>query len=163
MNCPYTPAAPTLPDQLGALKQFFPNGKGTICDHDQSLHWRGKLQPSTFSRIYRIEIRYKRGRFPRTFVYKPDLNKLANSMPIPHTFSQTSNKTELCLFWPGKKKRELPEWNRYMTLASSIVPWASLWLYYFEQWLATGEWHGGGYHDNELRFSELVERVNIKT
>lgn len=162
MTCPYTQPAPTLREQLGSLQQLFPTGKGTICDHDLSLHWQGELQPSPFSRTYQVGIQYKRGRFPRTFVYQPNLDQLADGNSIPHTFSQSPSRTELCLFWPGKTKREQSEWNRYMTLASSIVPWASMWLYYFEQWLATGEWYGGGYHDDEIRLDQLVERVVIK-
>lgn len=30
-----------------------------------------------------------------------------------------------------------------------IVPWTSLWLYFFEDWLATDEWKGGGKHPAE--------------
>jgi hypothetical protein len=33
-----------------------------------------------------------------------------------------------------------------MYIHESIVPWTSLWLYYYEIWHATGEWLGGG-HD----------------
>jgi hypothetical protein len=29
------------------------------------------------------------------------------------------------------------------------VPWAYLWLFYFEHWLATDEWQGGGKHPGE--------------
>jgi hypothetical protein len=33
-----------------------------------------------------------------------------------------------------------------MKISDTIVPWAVLWLYYFEDWLATDEWKGGGKH-----------------
>lgn len=33
-----------------------------------------------------------------------------------------------------------------MRLDQTIVPWTALWLYYFEQWLVSGDWHGGGQH-----------------
>ena len=158
MICPYIPPPPTIQQQLGALQHHFPTGQGTVCDHDLGLHWQGELQPTVFSRTYLVGIQYKREQFPHTFVYSPDLNQLKGGKRIPHTFSQQSDETEICLFWPGKNKGEIPEWNRDMLLATSIVPWATLWLYYFEHWLASGEWHGGGYHDNELRFDQLVER-----
>jgi hypothetical protein len=29
-------------------------------------------------------------------------------------------------------------------MANSIVPWASEWLFFYEMWLITGEWDGGG-------------------
>lgn len=160
MICLYTPPPPTIQQQLGALQYHFPKGQGTVCEHDLGLYWKGELQPTILSRVYLVEIQYKRQRFPRTFVYTPDLNQLAKGKRIPHTFSQQSGKIEVCLFWPGKKKKEIPEWNRNMLIATSIVPWITLWLYYFEHWLVSGKWYGGGYHDNELRFNQLVERGN---
>jgi hypothetical protein len=33
-----------------------------------------------------------------------------------------------------------------MRLDQTIVPWAALWLFFFEEWLATDEWKGGGVH-----------------
>ena len=30
------------------------------------------------------------------------------------------------------------------SLVESIIPWASTWLFYFEDWLDVGEWRGGG-------------------
>ena len=42
-----------------------------------------------------------------------------------------------------------------MTIATTIVPWLSLWLYYYEIWLATGSWQGGGV-DHEPK-SEKVD------
>jgi hypothetical protein len=36
-----------------------------------------------------------------------------------------------------------------MLLDRTIVPWAVLWLYFFEEWLRSGEWLGGGEHPGE--------------
>jgi len=33
-----------------------------------------------------------------------------------------------------------------MPIAKTIIPWTSLWLYFFGDWLITGEWNGGGEH-----------------
>lgn len=33
-----------------------------------------------------------------------------------------------------------------MLISETIVPWASEWLFYFELWLVTKEWMGGGEH-----------------
>jgi hypothetical protein len=33
-----------------------------------------------------------------------------------------------------------------MPIADTIIPWTSEWLFFYELWLASGEWHGGG-HD----------------
>jgi hypothetical protein len=32
-----------------------------------------------------------------------------------------------------------------MLLAYTVVPWISEWLLYYELWLFTGEWTGGGH------------------
>lgn len=36
-----------------------------------------------------------------------------------------------------------------MLIANTIVPWTSEWLFYYEIWLATGQWHGGGHSSAE--------------
>lgn len=38
------------------------------------------------------------------------------------------------------------EFNVYKLLADTIIPWTVEWLYFYELWLATGEWLGGGEH-----------------
>lgn len=31
-----------------------------------------------------------------------------------------------------------------MLLSDKVIPWAIEWLFYYEIWLATGEWQSGG-------------------
>ena len=38
------------------------------------------------------------------------------------------------------------EWHGGLLIASTVVPWAVLWLYFFEEWLVSDEWKGGGVH-----------------
>ena len=38
-----------------------------------------------------------------------------------------------------------------MRLDQTIVPWAILWLFYFEEWLSSNEWKGGGMHPEEKK------------
>jgi hypothetical protein len=33
-----------------------------------------------------------------------------------------------------------------MRLDQTVVPWATLWLFYFEEWLRSDDWKGGGMH-----------------
>jgi hypothetical protein len=49
----------------------------------------------------------------------------------------------LCLHFPKNK-----EWTPRMPIAKTIVPWISDWLFYYESWLVTGEWLGGGIEHN---------------
>ena len=41
-------------------------------------------------------------------------------------------------------KDEFGEWNPTMLLSRTIVPWASEWLLFYELWVITGVWLGGG-------------------
>ena len=41
-------------------------------------------------------------------------------------------------------------WSRYVInrkdlISDTIIPWVADWLLYYELWLATGEWLGGGH------------------
>jgi hypothetical protein len=45
----------------------------------------------------------------------------------------------LCLYYPKFK-----EWMPHMFLADTIIPWSSLWLYYYDHWLKYDKWLGGG-------------------
>jgi len=38
------------------------------------------------------------------------------------------------------------EWTTSKVLADTVVPWTSLWLLFFEEWLWSDEWKGGGIH-----------------
>jgi hypothetical protein len=31
-----------------------------------------------------------------------------------------------------------------MSIADTVLPWTTEWLYHYEIWLITGEWTGGG-------------------
>lgn len=33
-----------------------------------------------------------------------------------------------------------------MRIDQTIVPWAVLWFFYFEEWLLSDDWKGGGMH-----------------
>jgi hypothetical protein len=33
-----------------------------------------------------------------------------------------------------------------MRIDQTIVPWAILWLFYYEEWLVSDDWKGGGEH-----------------
>ena len=72
------------------------------------------------------------------FVVNPKKLKFyRNKKQLPHVYS--TSKQRLCLFFPNGK-----EWNRSHLISETIIPWASEWLYYYELWLITGEWLGGG-------------------
>lgn len=93
----------------------------------------GTLQPTPSSLSYSVTIVYEAGRRPASYV--KDLRLRPGAKRIPHTYEPDRP----CLFYPAGR-----EWRSDMKIATSIVPWLSLWLYFYEVWLATDEWEGGG-------------------
>lgn len=134
-----------LDRQLGLLKLRDPAGHGEI--RGGKLVWRWEAQPTPVSRRYFLRLEQARGLSPRVFVEQPSLSRLADSRPIPHLYSQ--HPAQLCLYLPDSG-----EWSGTMALANTLVPWSSFWLYYFEEWLASDEWRGGGVHPPSLAHKE---------
>jgi hypothetical protein len=73
------------------------------------------------------------------FVIEPNLQELALGRKLPHVYEQ--NPPRLCLYLP-----RTGEWHRSMMISETIVPWTVLWLFYFEEWLESDNWKGGGMH-----------------
>jgi hypothetical protein len=119
------------------LRKFFPAGKTSLGRN--SVFWRGEVSPSDYARTYLIEMSYKPGFPPEVRVLDPNLKKLAGDSHLPHMYD--SDTQLLCLYLPG-----CGFWDERKTLAKTILPWACLWLYYFELWLVTHTWHGRGEH-----------------
>lgn len=134
--------------QAAHLKKVFPDSE-ILLYRNSVLKWRGFLTPSPLSETYLVEIEYHLGKRPDVRILSPPLKKHGDQA-IPHVFSQD----KLCLF-----RFIYKEWNSSQKIAVTIIPWASLWLFFYEIWLATGEWHGGGEHpiDNEPGFLEEKE------
>jgi hypothetical protein len=90
--------------------------------------WTGKFQPAPDSPRYTVEVRYKIGKIPKVWVRSPNLLKGA-----PHRYGDGS----LCLYTPWEWS-----WRDNELIAETILPWAAEWLFYYELWVDTEEWHG---------------------
>lgn len=125
-----------LERQLGNLRALWPLGNGSITG--AGLVWMGSLTPTVLSRTYQVRLTLPAhaGR-PVVEVLEPDLRALAGPGDIPHLYCQ--QRMHLCLYTPVKG-----QWNRTMSVAHTLLPWAMLWLYYFEDWLPDRVWRGGG-------------------
>lgn len=145
-----------ISEQYLALKAHCP-GNVKIANNDKTVLWEGVLQPTSLSREYMIVVKYTLSTSPVCVVKSPDLLTLAKGKKIPHTYlNQTGIKgTHLCLYLPRiRQKNKVSEWQPTMYIADTIIPWTSIWLFYFECWLSTGKWDGGGVeHDG----SEAIE------
>ena len=100
------------------------------------LTWEGSVTPSPLSETYRVRLRYQLHYLPKVFVIEPQL-VCPSGEKLPHVWSDGS----LCLYYS-----KYGEWKPHMLLADTILPWTSEWLYHYELWRVTGEWHGGGVH-----------------
>ena len=100
---------------------------------DEGLVWTGLLKPTPLSETYTIEIIYRRRHYPQVWVRQPTLRVKVEDYKVVHIFR------EGCLCLHAEE-----EWKPWMTISSTLVPWAAEWLLYYELWLATGQWHGGG-------------------
>lgn len=103
--------------------------------------WRYEVTPTPLSCSYDLELRYgpDTSRRPNVLVRQPDLSALAEGRELPHVFSQSP--VELCLYLP-----RTGEWSPERLLDATILPWSQLWFFYFEDWLVTDNWKGGGVH-----------------
>lgn len=122
--------------------------------------WEGTLTPSKTS--YRVQVTlecrtrlawgaYLRPQsiWPRVVVLSPRLEPRDGKLPHVYIEPDDPPASPLCLHLPS-----YDEWRPGDPLSETILPWASLWLYYYEFWRETGVWIGGGMHVGEPEFNE---------
>lgn len=120
------------------LKAEYPESNCVIRPNE--LIWYGMIKPTPVSRLYKIKIHCKGlNKRPRVVLYGDIIEGIDRS-DFPHHFEIDKVKQEvvLCLHMPC-------EFNYKLWIADTIIPWTQEWLYYYEIWLATGEWCGGGH------------------
>ncbi|MCY4160578.1 MAG: hypothetical protein OXE77_01800 [Flavobacteriaceae bacterium] len=124
--------------QLKKIQGDFPNVKIVKQTRD-SFQIELQLQPSPISLKYDIRITYEKNERVKVFVINERLKIAPNREKLPHVYD--GGKQQLCLYSSSKK-----EWNGFKPIADTIIPWTSEWLFYYELWLLSGQWYGGG-HD----------------
>lgn len=144
----------TLAQQYGFLAYSRGlNGTSRITRH--GFRFDFKARPTPLSREYSIRISMKKDKSPDVYVLEPDLSTLAEGRLIPHLYGQKEYR--LCLYLPRKR-----EWNPGKSVAATIVPWTFLWLYYFEEWLFSNEWKGGGEHPPAVEAPDGQQRAEAR-
>jgi hypothetical protein len=123
-----------MPQQHQRMSSLHPNFKLAKLT-PKLVSWNGVIHPMPLSETYAVSLVYEKYRAPRISVISPDLMLVAGAASLPHTYAGD----HLCLYYP-----EYDEWTSAKYIAETIVPWISVWLVYYELWLATGEWLGGG-------------------
>lgn len=122
----------SLSNQRKRMELLWP---GLVCKrHGSELVWTGPLKPSPSSTEYVIEVSYSVERRPEVRVLSPSLIDPPKLSDV-HRYKDGT----LCLHLRG-------EWNPTLFVAEKIISWVSEWLVFYEGWLVTGEWLGGGEH-----------------
>ena len=120
--------------------------------------WEGRLQP--IAQSYLVRVRYITRRFldfgmiadPYVAVTVRDpplgVDPRGTVERIPHIFGNENAPAfpYLCLFDPAQD-----EWLPDRPIADTILPWTIEWFGFFEYWVLTGEWKGGGRHPVPLQ------------
>ena len=140
--------ARSLQRKLTAAQQYYILQNSIACPGSGKLHryrfiWEFEARPTPLSRVYSLRLTYRQaGPAPQVVVVNPDLTVLAKGRKLPHVYQQTP--TRLCLYMP-----RTGQWTPDKSIAATIVLWTILWLFYFEEWLLSDEWKGGGFHPKE--------------
>lgn len=120
----------TLGQQLVQMKKDFPEFQYSQSNNLPT--WEGTLQPMKASPKYTVRIVYRfagrQSKSPKVWVILPKIHIYA-----PHLYNDGS----LCLYFPRDR-----DWSPYKFISQTIVPWASLWLAFYEIWLETDHWYG---------------------
>ena len=142
----------TIDEQGRRMKALYPDFR-CVLDAGWLAVWEGPLQP--ISQTYRVRIRYfARRQFENWMICDPYVTVTVIEPPVgpdprgtgeppPHVFrlGHPPEFPALCLY-----DSRADEWSPEQLIAETIVPWTIHWLYWFEVWLLTGEWRGGGRH-----------------
>jgi len=128
-----------LIQQAAALRSAYPEGECDI-EKRKKLLWDGKVRPTPISQEYTVSLTWELGWAPKVWIIGDKLQKLDDSN-FPHIFEidKAKKMVRLCLY-------RYQEFSSYKYLSKTIIPWTIEWLYFYEIWLATGEWCGGGDH-----------------
>ena len=121
---------------IGEQKAHFRRSYPTFTTSEprrQVLVCRGKIKPTALSETYLVRISYEIMKTPKVYIEDPVIKRRQPHERIPHTYDEDRP----CAFRPRI------DWRSDRSLAI-LVPWISMWLYFYEVWYVTGEWHGGG-------------------
>lgn len=139
----------SLAEQDRRIRRDWPF-RAVLLGRDLAL-WRGTVTglsaPYDISILYALNpeqdgFEYNHAWFPEVRVHAPLLTRCpqAPDIPIPHVYEEgLSPRPMLCLFDPAERG-----WWPDMAIADTTLPLVGDWLRFYEAWIATGVWTGGG-------------------
>lgn len=152
MRMPRSPVL-SLGSQVLQMNKDFPEFQYTLNKDNRGKRvptWRGYLQPFKNSPRYLIKIIYPFD----SYYSKPPSVWVINPAPkenAPHRYPDKS----LCLYYPKDHS-----WTPYLFISNTIVPWAAMWLAFYEIWLDTDVWYGpeAPHKNDERKVKELINK-----
>lgn len=139
----------SLAEQDRRIRRDWPF-RAVLLGRDLAL-WRGTVTglsaPYDISILYVLEpeqdgFEYNHAWFPEVRVHAPLLTRRPQTpdVPIPHVYEEgLSPRPMLCLFDPAERG-----WWGDQAIADTTLPLVADWLRFYEAWMATGVWTGGG-------------------
>lgn len=132
--------------QIALLNAYFENGDSYMTHN--GFVWKCSITPTPISSTYVLKIEYKDGGKPNSYIVSPKPLPLAKgAKTLPHVYNNKQQR--LCLYHPA-----LNEWNPSKPIATTIVHWAIQWMFYYEIWLYTGKWEGGGHGNWDSEYDD---------
>ncbi len=131
-----------LLNQKNSIRTYYPEFKTEIVKNELII--KGELQPSPLHKKYKFRLSYIYKKSPIVDIIEPKIQRREPHRPVPHVYE----KNRPCLYYP-----KTHEFTHDMMLSETIIPWLSLWLYFYEVWYTTGVWLGEGVHNNEKKNS----------
>ena len=113
------------------MRHKYPESKVSV--KKGKLVWEGSIRPTPLSREYDIKLICER----RDYLKGSDIKGIERD-DFPHYYKKDKHGVWLCLNYPV-------EFNYSMKLTDTIIPWTVEWLYFYEIWIYTGKWYGGGH------------------
>lgn len=125
------------------IQKNYPESKCVL--EKNRLIWHGFVKPTPLSRTYNIKMICEKERRPKVILYGNNIEGLEKK-DFPHHFGINKDKLEvtLCLHLPN-------EFNYSLRIIDTIIPWIQEWLYFYEIWLSTGKWLGGGHSLKKIK------------
>lgn len=142
----------TLEQQYTSMQNCPLSSHGQGAFKRNCFYWEFTAQPTPLSKAYLVLLVFHIDNYsPDVFVLDKDVWDVSKKRSIPHLYD--FKRIKLCLYYPSYK-----DWDQSMPLSSTFIPWIYLWLYYYEEWLYSREWKGGGIHPETKEPEETSDK-----
>ena len=144
----------SIEEQISAIENGPWSQFSVVSRGERFACWEGSISPqrNSLSRIrvgYLVPLPIRMWTIlevqPRVQILEPKLERHADyeEGPIPHVYPNSADPSLpfLCLFDP-----RAGEWSPSDLIAETTLYWAAKWLYFYDGWLITKTWRGGGKH-----------------